>query len=307
MELEPWASCLARLATTPQEADELFKDAIRELNQRAKRKAREGKRLWEPTRNEPALVIVVDEYAELPSETQDYADSIARRGRAVAVNLIAATQRPTQKVMGSNTVRSQMDVRICLRVRERRDVDLILGQGSFNAGWHAHLLTQPGMFLVSAREHTMPQRARGYLITDDNVARHAAAYAPHRPGLHGHDATHAPNAPESPQSGADGPTHTGQQDTPENALWAALRRAGPDGAPIAELLAATGMARPTLYRHLRAHAKAGRVVQTMRGRWRAVPTGRSGPGDGRPPMRPDTPRRPGTPPRRPHSPESDGQ
>jgi len=36
-----------------------------------------------------------------------------------------------------------MDVRICLRVRERRDTDLVLGQGSFNAGWHSHALTRP--------------------------------------------------------------------------------------------------------------------------------------------------------------------
>ena len=45
------------------------------------------------------------------------------------MNLIIATQRPTQAAMGGNAVRSQMDVRICLRVRERRDTDLILGPG----------------------------------------------------------------------------------------------------------------------------------------------------------------------------------
>ena len=38
-----------------------------------------------------------------------HADSIARRGRAVAVSLVAATQRPTQKAMGQGAVRSQMD------------------------------------------------------------------------------------------------------------------------------------------------------------------------------------------------------
>lgn len=295
MELSPWESCLERLATTPAEASQLFQDAIRELNNRAKRKAGEGKRLWEPAPNEPALIIVIDEYAELPDEAQDYADSVARRGRAVAVNLIAATQRPTQKVMGSNTVRSQMDVRICLRVRERRDVDLILGQGSFNTGWQTHHFSQPGLFLISAREHTVPQRARGYLVTDQHVSSHAVLYARHRPRLHPDD---GPQRPESPHSGDDGMSHADPSLTPENALWAALRHAGPDGAPIAELLAATGMTRPTLYRHLRTHAEAGRVVQTTRGRWRAVvPDSR--PCDGRPPPRPGGPQRPGMPPRRP--------
>src|SRR5215813_1410454 len=96
-------------------------------------------------------------------------DSIARLGRAVAVTLVAATQRPTQKAMGSGAVRSQMDTRICFRVRERRDVDLILGQGMLTAGWHAHSLNAPGKFLVSAPEHTTPRRARAYLITDQAV------------------------------------------------------------------------------------------------------------------------------------------
>jgi hypothetical protein len=37
-----------------------------------------------------------------------------------------------------------MDVRIYLCVRERCDVDLVLGQGAFNTSWHAHTLTRPG-------------------------------------------------------------------------------------------------------------------------------------------------------------------
>ena len=63
-----------------------------------------------------------------------YADSLARLGRAAAVTLVAATQCPTQKAMGEGALRSQMDVRICFRVRERRDVDLVLGQGMLSAG-----------------------------------------------------------------------------------------------------------------------------------------------------------------------------
>ena len=65
-----------------------------------------------------------------------HADSTARRRRAVAVTLLVVTQRPTQKAMGSGAVRSQMDIRVCLRVRERRDVDLVLGRGMLAAGWH---------------------------------------------------------------------------------------------------------------------------------------------------------------------------
>ena len=60
-----------------------------------------------------------------------------------AVAMVAATQRPTQKAMGQGAVRSQMDVRISFRVRERKDVDLILGQGMLAAGWQADTLNAP--------------------------------------------------------------------------------------------------------------------------------------------------------------------
>jgi len=57
-----------------------------------------------------ALLIIIDEYAELADEApgaMSYTDSIARLGRAVAVTLIAATQRPTQKAMGQGVCRAR--------------------------------------------------------------------------------------------------------------------------------------------------------------------------------------------------------
>jgi S-DNA-T family DNA segregation ATPase FtsK/SpoIIIE len=270
MELAPWEPCLDRLATTPEQAVRLFQDAIGELNRRARLATENRWRVWQPTRRFPALVIIVDEYAELPEDAQDYADSVARRGRAVAVNLIAATQRPTQKAMGTNAVRSQMDVRIALRVREPRDVDLVLGQGSYNAGWNATTLTQPGVFLISAPEHTRSDRARAYLLTDDAVERHVIRHAQRRPNRPG-------AISEKAREDASEPSTANRPEIPQDAgneaasrLWRALCDAGPEGAPIGELMAACGMARPTLYRHLAGHAAAERAVQVTRGFWRAV-------------------------------------
>lgn len=271
MELGPWAACLDRLATTTTQTTALFRDAVEELDRRADHLAAQGSRLWEPTPADPALIIVVDEYAEMPEEAQQYADSLARRGRAVAVNLLAATQRPTQSAMGGKSVRSQMDVRICLRVRERRDVDLILGQGAFNTGWHAHTLTQPGVFLISSPEHGAPERARAYLINDDQITRHVARYASSRPTLR----TPSPSgASQRPQTAPDGrKPATGPQDAadgPQGALWAALRHAGPQGVSVGELVKITGKGRTWVYEHLRELAAAGRAVQTIRGHWRAT-------------------------------------
>ena len=146
MELQPWGPCIDRLATTPAEAAALLADADAIQQARAAHQAGIGRRVWEPSPDTPALVIIVDEYAELTDEAPEAmsdTDSIARLGRAVAVTIVAATQRPTQKAMGQGAVRSQMDTRICFRVRERKDVDLVLGQGMLTAGWHAHALNAP--------------------------------------------------------------------------------------------------------------------------------------------------------------------
>jgi S-DNA-T family DNA segregation ATPase FtsK/SpoIIIE len=229
-----------------------------------------GQRLWQPRPAEPALVIIIDEYAELSDDAPaavNHADSIARRGRAVAVTLLVATQRPTQKAMGSGAVRSQMDVRVCLRVRERRDVDLVLGQGMLAAGWHAHTLDAPGKFYLLADGHTQPRRARAYLVTDDNVSATVNHYAEGRPRL---DALSAEAIANGPRDVIDGEVIAEHQATsdPEALLWQALRTE--NGRSIRELMHHTGMRRTWIYDRLQQHATAGRVEQVARGRWRAT-------------------------------------
>jgi hypothetical protein len=279
MELQPWVSCLGRLATTPEQAHALLRDAVAILEARADFLAAEGKRVWEPMQSMPALVIIVDEYAELADDAPEalhYSDSIARRGRAVAVNLIAATQRPTQKAMGQSAVRSQMDIRISFRVRERKDVDLILGQGMLSAGWHAHQLDAPGKFFISAPEHDTPRRARAFLLTDETVTETATRHASIRPPLDelSRLALEEAETPISAPRKADDPEKaTGSiesQDSAEEALWDLLTGGPDEGIPIAVLIKATGKSRRWVYYQLSAYARAGRAVQISRGRWRAV-------------------------------------
>jgi S-DNA-T family DNA segregation ATPase FtsK/SpoIIIE len=286
MELQPWAPCIGRLATTPEDAAALLADAAAILRARATHLAATGRRVWEPSREMPALVIIVDEYAELADEAPDAmgdTDSIARLGRAVAVTIVAATQRPTQKAMGQGAVRSQMDTRICFRVRERKDVDLVLGQGMLSAGWHAHTLNAPGKFLVSAPEHTTPKRARAYLVTDDDVARVTAYYGPHRPPLDGVSRAALNPGPANVEpvpwylknapSVADEPGNApGSIDisSPEDVLWDALCDVPEDGADVGELMRATGMRRSTVYKYLAQLAEQGRAMQVGWGRWRAA-------------------------------------
>jgi S-DNA-T family DNA segregation ATPase FtsK/SpoIIIE len=295
IELGPWADCIDWLATTPTQARALLRDAVAILEARAAQLAAEGRRTWEPSPEQPALVIIIDEYAELADDAPEAiadADSVARLGRAVAVNMIAATQRPTQKAMGHGAVRSQMDIRVSYRVRERKDVDLIMGQGMLAAGWHAHALDAPGKLLVSAPEQRTPRRARAYLLTDqavtdtagrhaalrpalDEVSRRAIDSAAPAPATEPGDTRRTPG--DSEEIGPDERSRPGGAPQPEepgieNALWLALCMAPDAGADVGQLMRVTGMSRPTVYRHLHEHVRAGRVIQVSRGRWRAQMT-----------------------------------
>ncbi len=234
VELKPWAACIDRLATTSAEAAALLADAVAILYARAQHLADNGWREWQPSQAMPALVIVIDEYAELaeqaPRAMKD-SDTIARLGRAAAVTLVAATQRPTQKVMGQGTVRSQMNIRIAFRVQEQRDVDLILGRGMLRAGWHVHKLNAPGKFLIWSPEHDTPRRARAYLLTDEDVTEAAAHYAPARPRLD--DISRRALVTMPPASPAMGDSDE-TADDPEVTLWGALSAAPEEGISVPE-------------------------------------------------------------------------
>ncbi len=276
MELGPWRSCIDRLAATPEEAVALLRDAVSILQARASLMATMGRREWEPSQDRPALIIVIDEYAELKDEAPEAmedTDSIARLGRALAVTLTTATQRPTQKAMGEGAVRSQSDIRLCFRVRERKDGDLVLGQGMLSSGWDAQALNAPGKFLVSAQEHDTPRRARAYLLTDQAVTETAARYADTRPGLDEVSrqaiTISAESATNAVHVSAEIDESANADPTTDDALWLALVQAPDGGTDISDLMRITGWKRTKLYRHLQEHAKAGRAIQIGRGRWRA--------------------------------------
>jgi hypothetical protein len=283
MEIGPWHNCIDRLATTPAQATMLLRDAVAIMEARAEFLASHGQRVWEPTPEMPALVVVIDEYAELAEQAPDAmndTDSLARIGRAVAVTMVAATQRPTQKAMGQGAVRSQMDLRICFRVREQRDVDLVLGQGMLKAGWNAHKLDAPGKFLISAPEHDIARRARAYLVTDEMVNATSEQHAQIRRQLD--IISQAAMLSNRPQVIANEEAHYLQEDTyevgseipqtPEGALWLVLCAAPDEGFRIGALMRETGMARATLYRHLRELVQQGNAYQVSRGHWCARTT-----------------------------------
>ncbi|TDD16191.1 hypothetical protein [Nonomuraea diastatica] len=192
--------------------------------------------------------------------------------------MIAATQRPSKDAMGKSAVRSQMDVRLCFRVRESRDGDLILGQGMVKAGWHPHKFDAPGKFLISSPEHDIPRRARTYLLDDEGVQATSEQHADHRPPLDEVSAQaleRAAEMPTPPPQPTIRPSPRHARDNPvraaEDTLAATLRQAPSGGVSIGDLMRATGMRRTWVYQRLQELSRTRQVEQVSRGRWRALP------------------------------------
>ena len=73
------------------------------------------------------LVIVVDEFKMLADELPDFVNGLVRiaaTGRSLGVHLVLATQRPAGIITGD--MRSNVSLRICLRVRDRADSDDVI-------------------------------------------------------------------------------------------------------------------------------------------------------------------------------------
>jgi len=265
LELMPWLPALGRLATTNDEAMALLMAANRVLDARARLLAGRKGRKWTPSAAEPALVVAIDELAELSGKALGLFERLARMGRAVGIVLLAVTQRPSLAALGSLDARTQMTIRVSMGVIEARDAELILGAGRLAEGWRTERLGGPGYFLVLAPgQHETPRQARAYWLSDAAVRAAADQAGASRPAL---DSTSADAAGE-PQKPSESVLDVGADD-PDGRLLAALDEAPPGGLSADELAARLGRGRTWVYKRLMAHSTAGRAVRLRRGRWAA--------------------------------------
>jgi S-DNA-T family DNA segregation ATPase FtsK/SpoIIIE len=300
-ELGPWRACLGRVATTPTDTEQLLQAAVAVLDARMGELGRLGRRELAPSPATPALVVVIDEHAELVARcgrpALEAIDSIAKRGRAASVTLILANQRATMDLLGSEILRANLRVRFCLGVEDPGEVSLALGLGG-KKDWPPELLDAPGKFYLRARSQGLnsPRPARGYLATTAQVHRLAAhhAHTPRLDPVSAQAAAHHPAAPSGPGGTppppptggghADpGPPSPGGWTLPEVGgadpevarLLAVLANAGPAGLTVTELLVATGRQKTWVYDRLADLQQAALVERAGQGRYRLSrpPTG----------------------------------
>lgn len=123
MELGPWRPLFDWVVTTREGAVEMMKAVERIINERAEHASRSRWKVWQASPEWPILVLSVDEAASLlggsaSGKDVDRVADLARRGRAVGVIIILATQYPTLEALGSSQIRAQIDQRLCFRMAD---------------------------------------------------------------------------------------------------------------------------------------------------------------------------------------------
>ncbi|PWU46279.1 cell division protein FtsK [Micromonospora globispora] len=184
MELGIGAPMFARFACRDYAAMcELIEDAAALARNRA-RNLHGRTRQHAPTPEEPLIVLVIDELANLTAYLTDRQlkdrikaalSILLSQGRAVGVHVVAAIQDPRKEVL---PFRDLFPTRIGLRLAEAAQVDLVLGDGMRDRGALCDRIPQslPGVGFVVIDGDPTPMRVRFSYLTDDEIRDMAQTY-----------------------------------------------------------------------------------------------------------------------------------
>jgi S-DNA-T family DNA segregation ATPase FtsK/SpoIIIE len=201
MELGPGALLYARFAVpslddlkAPYERIAvLLEDAVKVMQRRAQGLADGMVRKHVPTVEEPLILVLIDEIANLTAYLTDRKtkDRITQalgllltQGRAVGVCVVAALQDPRREVL---QLRNLFPSKVGLRLDGPVEVDMVLGDGAREQGARCDRIPAalPGVGYVRIDGVREPTRVRAGYVTDDDIAQMTVDYAAPRPGLDG--------------------------------------------------------------------------------------------------------------------------
>ncbi|WP_392507520.1 FtsK/SpoIIIE domain-containing protein [Naumannella halotolerans] len=183
MELTMGRRLFTRTATTPAEAVQLLEDAVTRLEERTHALA--GRvRDHRPTVAEPLVLIVVDELASLVAYSAER--DLVKRAEAALSRLLSAGRAPKFLVIAflqdprKETVKMRhlFPQSLGLRLRDREEVAMVLGDGAVHAGAACHKISRalPGTGYVLGDTGDIVRVRAGY-VTDDLITTTATTFA----------------------------------------------------------------------------------------------------------------------------------
>lgn len=267
-ELGKWESSMVDLAKNEREAEMMLQKIVFAIERRGEIMKLRGIRKWIPTEEEPFIVLIIDEVAQIKKAGRKLTMllvKISELSRAYGFAMIMATQHPTDKSIPTEAAANCLQ-RIGLECKASTAERLIFGDDATKDGWRLsprHMKAQ-GMFRIQSRRYGTPNLARAYWLDDDDVDHEVERFAPARvpidtgtwnPAV----GTNRPRAIEPEEEDQDG-TAVGVivEDDPETVIFMAVCSGLGTPKLIMEHL---NMPDTTIRFHLRALARKRMIVQ----------------------------------------------
>ncbi|PSR61568.1 MULTISPECIES: FtsK/SpoIIIE domain-containing protein [Nocardia] len=213
--LEPL--CTRFECTMPETMIGLLEESVSDMQERAQR-WRGKVRKPEPTRENPLVVIIIDEAATLSAFTDSKLRArfeqahglLLSQGRAPLFSVIETVIDPSKETVPQ---RQLLPYRIGLRMAEPTQVEMIHGRGARDRGSYCDEIdyATPGVCYVQEDGIAGFRRARAYQVTDDDIDWIVNRYKPQQAAID--------YAPQADYSGFD-PDDLGDE-TPGDGLAAA--------------------------------------------------------------------------------------
>jgi S-DNA-T family DNA segregation ATPase FtsK/SpoIIIE len=173
VELKPWRASAEEFAHKPEETLKLLHKLIDEMEARyAFLDGLEGsRRKIDPGDGKPLIVVVVDELAALTAgglgnDIDAAFREIVLRGRAAAISLVLATQKPDGEVL-TTQLRDNIDQRWALRMKTDAASKMVIG----DYDPEAHKLPRiPGIGYLSHEQGDF-RRVRSFYLSDKDITR----------------------------------------------------------------------------------------------------------------------------------------
>jgi len=160
----------ARVASTPEDVLRVVAELVEEMTERLDALPK-GQATLIPTAELPRITVVVDEGAEVMTvvkEALEGLESIARMGRAPAIDLWWMTQSPTYGDGVPRQIAKQLGDRIGLAVDSPSEARVVFGESAQEKGWKADELPKPGVALLKNAKRK-PSEIKVRFMTDEQV------------------------------------------------------------------------------------------------------------------------------------------
>jgi hypothetical protein len=292
-----WAPVCDWLATTPTEAEQMFRALLRICESRGKAKGRKVK----PSRQKPGIVLIFDEASifYLPEQGGDTSARMAARrhlqdritlveqvlaiSRSFAVSVRKATQYGIWDAIGGSTIRQHLVAGevAAFRTAKRADARLVfdLPPGD-EIDTAAIPRSRPGTCYMMSAENDRPIQGRLFEITERQVAQLVAEYTGKQPSLEAAAAAaagpdYANRQRRAPDLAVDVPAEPplvpgrkrmASAEESRDLVCAALSTLGKP-ALVRDVAAAAGKSEELTRARLKELCELGRVEQRGTGRW----------------------------------------